>query len=44
MLELTVTEHPEGLVSGHLLRAARPGSIVHLAAAQGMFTLPSPAP
>ncbi len=29
-LELTVTEHPGGLVSGHLLRAARPGAIVHL--------------
>jgi stearoyl-CoA 9-desaturase NADPH oxidoreductase len=43
-LELTVTEHPGGLVSGHLLRAARPGSIVHLATAQGMFTLPEPRP
>lgn len=43
-LELTVTEHPGGLVSGHLLRAARTGSIVHLAGAQGMFTLPSPRP
>jgi ferredoxin-NADP reductase len=43
-LELTVTEHPGGLVSGHLLRAARTGAIVHLAGAQGMFTLPSPRP
>jgi stearoyl-CoA 9-desaturase NADPH oxidoreductase len=43
-LELTVTEHSGGLVSGHLLRAARTGSIVHLAGAQGMFTLPSPRP
>jgi ferredoxin-NADP reductase len=43
-LELTVTEHPGGLVSGHLLRAARAGSIVHLAGAQGMFALPSPRP
>ena len=43
-LELTVTEHPGGLVSGHLLRAARAGSIVHLAGAQGMFTLPTPRP
>ena len=25
-LELTVTEHPGGLVSGHLLRAARAGA------------------
>jgi stearoyl-CoA 9-desaturase NADPH oxidoreductase len=43
-LELTVTEHPGGLVSGHLLRAARTGSILHLAAAQGMFALPEPRP
>jgi ferredoxin-NADP reductase len=43
-LELTVTEHPGGLVSGHLLRAARAGSIVHLAGAQGLFTLPTPRP
>jgi len=43
-LELTVTEHPDGLVSGHLLRAARTGSIMHLATAQGMFTLPQPRP
>ncbi len=43
-LELTVTEHPGGLVSGHLLRAARTGSIVHLATAQGEFTLPQSRP
>lgn len=43
-LELTVTEHSGGLVSGHLLHAARPGAIVHLAGAQGRFTLPSPRP
>ncbi|HXD67155.1 MAG TPA: ferredoxin reductase [Solirubrobacteraceae bacterium] len=43
-LELTVTEHAGGLVSGHLLRAARTGAVVHLAAAQGMFTLPEPRP
>ena len=43
-LELTVTEHPGGLVSGHLLRAARAGTIVHLAGAQGMFALPDPRP
>ncbi len=43
-LELTVTEHPGGVVSGHLLRAARRGTIVHLAAAQGAFILPRPRP
>jgi stearoyl-CoA 9-desaturase NADPH oxidoreductase len=43
-LELTVTEHPGGLVSSHLLRGGRPGSIMHLAGAQGMFTLPTPRP
>jgi ferredoxin-NADP reductase len=43
-LELTVTEHPDGLVSGHLLRSVRPGATVHLGAAQGAFTLPDPRP
>jgi ferredoxin-NADP reductase len=43
-LELTVTEHPGGLVSGHLLRAAAPGTILHLGAARGTFRLPEPRP
>jgi stearoyl-CoA 9-desaturase NADPH oxidoreductase len=43
-LELTVTEHPGGAVSGHLLSAARPGMILHLGGAQGTFTLPQPRP
>ncbi len=43
-LELTVTAHPRGLVSGHLFEAARPGSIIHLAAAQGEFVLPDQRP
>ena len=40
-LELTVTAHPGGLVSSHLLREMAPGRIVHLGAAQGGFTLPA---
>ncbi|HEX3690549.1 MAG TPA: ferredoxin reductase [Solirubrobacteraceae bacterium] len=43
-LELTVTEHPGGLVSPHLVRHARPGTVVHLGAAQGAFTLPARRP
>ncbi len=43
-LELTVTEHPEGLVSRHLLSQARPGTIVHLGPAQGDFVLPERRP
>ncbi len=43
-LELTVTEHPGGLVSRHLRERIRPGTIVHLAPAQGEFVLPSPRP
>jgi ferredoxin-NADP reductase len=43
-LELTVTEHPEGLVSRHLLSRARPGTIVHLGPAQGDFVLPQRRP
>lgn len=43
-LELTVTVHPEGLVSGHLRRAMRPGVILYLGEAQGEFVLPTPRP
>ncbi|MDQ6606920.1 MAG: ferredoxin reductase [Actinomycetota bacterium] len=43
-LELTVTEHPEGRVSGHLVSRVRPGTIVHLAPAQGDFVLPQRRP
>ncbi|MGZ4166239.1 MAG: ferredoxin reductase [Solirubrobacteraceae bacterium] len=43
-VELTVTEHPSGKVSGHLLRAVGPGTVVHLGDAQGTFTLPAPRP
>ncbi|MHB8657588.1 MAG: ferredoxin reductase [Solirubrobacteraceae bacterium] len=39
-LELTVTEHPEGYVSRHLVDHARPGTIVHLGQASGEFVLP----
>jgi ferredoxin-NADP reductase len=42
--ELTVTLHPEGLVSGHLQRHLRPGTVLHLAEAQGDFVLPTPRP
>ena len=44
LVELTVTVHPEGLVSGHLFSAVRPGTTVHLGAAQGEFVLPHPRP
>src|SRR5205807_3985796 len=44
LLELTVTVHPEGLVSGHLFAEVRPGTIVHLGPAQGGFVLPYPRP
>jgi stearoyl-CoA 9-desaturase NADPH oxidoreductase len=43
-LELTITAHPDGLVSQWLLGHARPGSIVHLGAAQGEFVLPHARP
>jgi ferredoxin-NADP reductase len=39
-LELTVTEHPGGLVSGRLPEVASVGTTVHLAPAQGDFVLP----
>jgi ferredoxin-NADP reductase len=43
-LELTVTAHPEGLVSNHLRDATALGAIVHLAPARGEFVLPDPRP
>jgi ferredoxin-NADP reductase len=39
-LELTIRAHPEGLLSRHLHRHARPGAVVDLAQAQGDFVLP----
>lgn len=44
LLELTVTTHPEGLVSRHLQARCRPGTVLHLGPAQGSFTLPEPRP
>jgi ferredoxin-NADP reductase len=43
-LELTVTTHPGGCVSNHLNDHLRPGSILHLGAAQGDFVLPEARP
>lgn len=39
-LELTVTTHPDGLVSNRLHRHAARGTIVHLGDARGEFVLP----
>jgi ferredoxin-NADP reductase len=44
MLELTVTAHPDGLVSQFLRERARPGMLLHLGEAQGDFVLPHPRP
>jgi stearoyl-CoA 9-desaturase NADPH oxidoreductase len=43
-LELTVTAHPQGVVSRHLRSNLRAGSLLHLGAAQGSFVLPEPRP
>jgi ferredoxin-NADP reductase len=43
-LELTVTAHPDGVVSGHIVDTVTPGAVVHLGAAQGEFVLPVPRP
>jgi ferredoxin-NADP reductase len=43
-LELTVTVHPEGLVSSHLQSELRHGAILHLGEASGSFVLPKPRP
>jgi stearoyl-CoA 9-desaturase NADPH oxidoreductase len=44
LLELTVTTHPNGLVSRYLRGEARPGTVLHLGEAQGDFVLPQPRP
>lgn len=43
-LELTVTVHPDGLVSRHLREHLRPGAVLHLGDAGGDFVLPRPTP
>jgi stearoyl-CoA 9-desaturase NADPH oxidoreductase len=43
-IELTVKAHPEGLVSQYLNANARPGLVVGLAQADGVFTLPERRP
>jgi ferredoxin-NADP reductase len=43
-IELTVTAHPGGRVSRHLVTHARRGDVVHLSPAQGDFTLPAARP
>lgn len=39
-ISITVKAVPDGLVSTHLVRRARPGTLVHLAQAEGEFVLP----
>jgi ferredoxin-NADP reductase len=43
-LELTITVHPDGVVSEHLHARLAPGTILHLGDAQGEFVLPDPRP
>jgi ferredoxin-NADP reductase len=43
-LELTVTVHPDGLVSPRLRERIGPGTVVHLGDAAGEFVLPRPVP
>jgi ferredoxin-NADP reductase len=41
---ITVKAMPEGFLSAHLVGGVRPGTIVRLAAPQGNFVMPDPAP
>jgi ferredoxin-NADP reductase len=41
---ITVKAMPEGFLSSHLVAGVRPGTVVRLAAPQGNFVLPDPAP
>jgi ferredoxin-NADP reductase len=44
LLTITVKAMPEGRLSGHLVRAVAPGTIVRLAPPRGEFVLPHPPP
>jgi len=43
-ISLTVKAIPDGVVSNHLVHAARPGQMVQLQQAEGEFVLPQPLP
>lgn len=43
-ITITVKAMPEGFLSAHLVAGVEPGTIVRLAAPQGNFVLPDPAP
>src|SRR5450755_784021 len=43
-IELTVTSHPDGVVSNHLRSQIAPGSILHLGPSRGEFVLPAARP
>ncbi|MBM0238170.1 ferredoxin reductase [Micromonospora sp. ATA32] len=43
-LSVTVKAIPDGVVSNHLVRRVRPGTVVQLDQAQGDFVVPEPAP
>lgn len=43
-ISITVKAIPDGVVSSHLVRRARPGQMLHLAQAEGEFVLPTPLP
>ncbi|MFT4011083.1 MAG: ferredoxin reductase [Nocardioidaceae bacterium] len=42
LVSITVKAIPDGVVSNHLVRRARPGTVLHLDQATGDFTLPIP--
>lgn len=44
IISITVKAMPEGFLSTHLVEGVRPGTIVRLAAPQGHFVMPDPAP
>lgn len=43
-ISITVKAMPEGFLSTHLVGGVKPGTVVRLAAPQGNFVMPSPAP
>lgn len=44
LIELTISQHDDGVVSNHLIEMARPGMMLGLTPAEGDFTLPAQRP
>jgi ferredoxin-NADP reductase len=44
LITITMRANPDGIVSKHLVNRSKPGDVVYLSQADGVFTLPNPLP